>query len=76
MRLIIKEYIIKREYQFKNSMMSNYKICNQLIQLNLKFLELRKRKANKYGNIEFETNIYSVSPKEKNSELWIKIAAK
>lgn len=29
----------------------------------------------KYGNIKFETNIYSVSPKEKNSELWIKIAA-
>ena len=36
---------------------------------------IEKRKANKYGNIEFETNIYSVSPKEKNSELWIKIAA-
>lgn len=37
---------------------------------------IEKRKANKYGNIEFETNIYSVSPKEKNNELWIKITAK
>ena len=36
---------------------------------------IEKRKANKYGNIEFETNIYSVSPKEKNNELWIKITA-
>lgn len=29
---------------------------------------IEKRKANKYGNIGFETNIYLVSPKEKNSE--------
>lgn len=36
---------------------------------------LEKRRANKYGNIEVETNIYSVSPTQKNAELWIKIEA-
>lgn len=36
---------------------------------------IEKRKANKYGNVEFETNIYSVSPKERNNEVWLKIAA-
>ncbi|MGL5950390.1 MAG: IS21 family transposase [Cetobacterium sp.] len=36
---------------------------------------IEKRKANKYGNVEVETNVYSVSPTEKNSELWIKIEA-
>lgn len=36
---------------------------------------LEKRKANKYGNIEVETNIYSVLPTQKNAELWIKIEA-
>lgn len=36
---------------------------------------LEKRKANKYGNIEVDTNTYSVSPSCKNMELWIRIEA-
>lgn len=36
---------------------------------------LERRKANKYGNVEVETNVYSVSPTQKNCELLIKIEA-
>ncbi len=36
---------------------------------------LEKRKANKYGNIEVDTNTYSGSPSCKNMELWVRIEA-
>lgn len=47
-------------------------------QLNLNEFDvfrLEKRKSNKYGNIEVETNTYSVSPSYKNEELWARIEA-
>ena len=42
---------------------------------NFEVFKFLKRKTNKYGNVEIETNTYSVSPSQKNKEVLVKIEA-
>lgn len=51
------------------------KYMQRVTPINFDIFRLEKRKANKYGNIEVETNIYSVTPTYKNTELLVKIEA-
>ena len=73
--MIIKEYIIKKRTSIKKLYEEQVLEMQLVNPIEFEVFRIEKRKANKYGNIEFETNIYSVSPKEKNNELWIKITA-
>lgn len=59
-----------------NELCSNQLKAMQLVNLKeFDVFKLEKRKANKYGNIEVDTNTYSVSPSYKNMELWVRIEA-
>lgn len=66
-------------YEKRKSIKELYKDQLKSMQLiNLREFDvfrLEKRKANKYGNIEVDTNTYSGSPSCKNMELWVRIEA-
>lgn len=65
----------KKKVEIAGLYQEQLKYMQKINPINFDVFRLEKRKANKYGNIEVDTNTYTVMPIYRNAELLVKIEA-
>ena len=65
----------KKKVEIARLYQEQLKYMQKINPINFDVFRLEKRKANKYGNIEVDTNTYTVMPIYRNAELLVKIEA-